>query len=635
MLKTRDDIKKYALSVCIPMLEMAAERRLSRRPCEVVDTIGYTPTCLEELFRPFWGITPLLRDGEPIYLRIRGESVELGEWLRELLVSGTNPQSEYSWDKNRESVGIHNFHFQNLTEIAGLLVGMYFAREQSWERLSASEQKQVADWIIDGAVQLCEHIAGNNHIWFPLLCLVVLKRFGYNCPDYDRYMHEGMDKLDSMYIGGGWYSDGDFGRIDYYEAWSMHAYPLLWCLIEDERTEGYAERRAKYIERTGLFLRDYIKFFDSDGAYPPFGRSLSYRFAAVCVFPLAVLCGVNFDERLAGRVTLRNISWFRDHMLIGDDGIIPPGYLYNSPALVENYTSSGGAYWAAKSFLCLLLDEERDFWKPDEVRLPSEQGSYTMRPSDERLNFTVASTRESGVTIYNNHFQYYQHGRYCNPFNDMAGYYDKFAYNSRSGFGLSTRDNTSSDNMISLSTADGSMASHRWGFSDLGIEDGFMVSEHTPFSNDPETVIRTYMRVLDDGWHLRIHRVKLSRQYIVSEGGLSIGLWDDFREVGRDGDIFYIRSRELVSRMATVSTVGFGYSERRPQPGMQLYAPFAAYPCYSTRLLDAGEYIFASVFAIHAAGYEAVTPCISLDKDRIEINAGRNNKIIFKGTSKN
>ena len=621
MLKTRKDVENYALRICVPMLEAAAERRLSRRPAEVVDTIGYVPTLLEELFRPFWGITPILRDGGRIYLRIRGERVELGDWLREVLITGTDPDSEFSWDVNREYVGEHSFHFQNITELAGLLVGMYFAREATWERLKPDEQQRVADWSYAASEKLCIKIAGNNHIWFPLLCLLVLKKFGFDYPDTDRFMREGMERLDSMYVGGGWYSDGDFGRIDYYEAWSMHAYPLLWCLIEDESFDGYAARRAMYLERTRLFLHDFAKFFDRDGAYPPFGRSLSYRFAAVCVFPLAVLCGIDFDPALAGEITLRNISYFEENLLTGADDILPPGFMYNSPALVENYTSSGGSYWAAKSFLCLLLDEDHTFWRGG-AKLPIDEGEYIQRPSDPRLNFVFAGEAGSGVTIYNNHFQYYQNGRYCNPFNDMAGYYDKFAYNSRSGFAISTRDNCSCDNMISLSTRDCSMASHRWGFTDLGCRDGVMISEHTPFSNDPATVIRTFMLPLEGGWHMRVHRVKLSQEYIITEGGFSIGLWDDYRESGSDGAGFMLKNRRLKSYMQTSATVKCGYCEKRPQPGMHLNAPFAAYPAYVTAPLEAGEYIFASIFGIHDADVRTQPPTVLLDQEEVVLRLG-------------
>ncbi len=616
MIRTRREMKKYALSVCIPMLEKAAERRLSHRPCEVVDTVGYIPTRLEEMFRPFWGIAPILRE-EELFLMVRGKRIAVGDWLREVLVTATDPQSEYYWNSHREYVGAHMFDFQNMTEVAGLLVGCFFARERTWDKMSEQEQKQVADYIIASCTTQCEHIAGNNHIWFPLLCLLVLRKFGFDHPENDRWFAEGLSKLDEMYIGDGWYSDGAFGRIDYYEAWSMHSYPLLWCLIEDESYPDYAVRRKLYLERTAAFLRDYIHFFDNNGAYPPFGRSLSYRFAASCVFPLAVLAGVELDPALAGEITCRNVSYFAENCLLGEDHILPPGYLYNAPALIDNYTSSGGPYWAAKTFLCLLLPDGHPFWQGGS--LPIDKEAYCIKPSDVRLNFAVSGDKHSGVTVYNNHFQYYQNGRYCNPFNDMAAYYNKFCYNSRAGFAVSTRDCTASDNMISLLTPEGSMTSHRWGFSDLGCIGDIMVSEHTPFANDPETVIRTYLLPLSGSLHLRVHRVTLSREYAIREGGFSLGLWDDHRESGSRDGAFFLQDRTHISLLSAQASVPIRYDVKRPQPGMHLLAPFAAYPAYSTTPLPAGCYRFAVVLGICERNAPYQLPEITIQENGVSV----------------
>ena len=594
----RSEVAAYAEHICVPMLEWAAEQRLSRRAPTVIDHIGYTATLLEEELRPFWGITPLLCDGVDIRLHIRGETVPVVRWLHEVLVDGTNPDSPYSWDKYREEVGLQSFYFQNLTEVAGLLVGLFFARAQTWDTFSAAEQRQVADWVYNGCRQLCTHIAGNNHIWFPLLCLLVLKKFGYSYPETDRWLTEGMEKLDTMYLSDGWYSDGAFGRFDYYVAWSMHAYPLLWCLIEDDSFPGYAARRATYLHRTERFLQDYIHFFDRNGAHVPFGRSLSYRFAASCIFPLAVLNGAAVDPGLAKTITLRNITYFAEHVQYRTDGLLPAGYLYEAPALVENYTSDGGAYWCTKTFLCLLMDESHPFWTSEPVAIPADGDAYLCRPANPRIHLAVAGSPDGGVTVYNNGFQYYQFGRYCNPFNDMAGYYDKFAYNSLAGFALSTRDNTSCDNMISLSTADQSMASHRWGFTDLGEADGWMRSVHTPFSNDPDTRIHTWIRPLCGSLHVRIHRVVLAHPYGIQEGGFSVGMWNDFRIFGEVCGTFCVATRELVSAVRTVATVPVEYCVHQPQPGMHLLAPRAMMPTYRTAVLDPGIHWFASVFAI-------------------------------------
>ncbi len=613
----RKEIRQYALDICLPMLELAAERRQSCRSYEVADYLGYTSTMLEECLRPFWGLAPILCDTE-LYINVSGERVAVGEWLRRVLVEGTDPQNELWFDKYRDCNGGYWHDFQNVTELAGALVACFFARKATWDLFTAAEQKQVADYIANASIPLCEHAASNNHIWFPLFCLLILKKLGYTYPRTDELIEDGLERLEKMYVGNGWYCDGAFGRVDYYVAWSMHAYPMLWCLIEDESYPRYEERRTLYLERVNEFLTDYSYFFDSNGAHAPFGRSLTYRFAASCVFPLAILAGASFDPKLAGEITRRNIKYFKENTRVGKDNILPPGYLYNAPAFVEYYTSSGGAYWAAKTFMCLLLPEGHEFWK--DASLPIDKNGYIISPKESRLNIAVAGDRASGVTVYNNVFQYQKNGAYANRFNDMAAYYGKFCYNSRAGFAVSSRDLTASDSMLSLITRDGSMISHRWSFVDLGREGDVMISEHTPFSNDPETTVKTWMLPLDGSLNVRIHRVRLSREYALREGGYAIGLWSDYRECSEESGIFSIRNETQMSIVKTVATTDFKYVNKQPQPGMFSSAPLAVYPAFDTDVLGAGEYIFASAFAVFDVGADYELPSITIEGGRVNVS---------------
>lgn len=599
MLKTRDDVKNYAIKICLAMLERTANRRVERKIPVVIDELGFVPTFLEEFCRPIWGLAPVIQEMEGDFmLHVQGEEIALCDWIRTVLIEGVDPESPYAWDTYRECVGNHPFAFQNLTELAGLLIGMFFARKKIWDPIPEQQKRRIADWIYDCCVPECEHIAGNNHVWFPMFCLLVLKKFGFDYPRTEEFLRAGMEKLDTMYISDGWYQDGDFGRFDYYTAWSMHSYPLMWCLIEDESLDGYGEWRQRYMERTEKFLPHYLHWFDCNGAHAPFGRSLAYRFAASCVFPLAVLCGCRVDPAVAREVTLRNISYFEKNAQLTEDGVLPAGYLYDSAALVENYTSDGGAYWCTKTFLCLLMPKDHPFWAKKEADLPIDRGEYLVRPQVEKIRLAVGGTKESGVTIYNNVCQYYQFGRYCNPFQDMASYYDKFAYNSRAGFAISTRDRTSYDNMIGLMTEDQSMHSHRWGFVDRGEQEGAFLSTHVPFSNDPHSLIATALLPLPHGYHVRLHRVKISQPYLVREGGFCVGQWDDYcrKETGPAG--CSIANHTLISVFHAVSDTALEFSIERPQPGLHLLSPQAGYPCYTTQLLTPGIYTFAVVCGI-------------------------------------
>ena len=104
----------------------------------------------------------------------------------------------------------------------------------------------------------------------------------------------------------------------------------------------------------------------------------------------------------------------------------------------------------------------KTLWNTDTAPLPIEQKDYIIECPVDKFDILVQGEDDfGGVTIFNNSVHYYQDKPFLHLFNDMAGYYSKFAYNSRAGFALSTRDRTSFDSMISLMTSDGRMGSHR------------------------------------------------------------------------------------------------------------------------------------------------------------------------------
>ncbi len=619
MMQSRNDVKEYAFSLCRTMLERTASRYERGVSPTVIDHVGYIPTFLEEFCRPFWGMAPVISENpEPVILSYNGKTADLAQWLSDLLFDGLDPGSENSWERYRDTGAGWGLDFQNLTELAGLLIGLYFCREKTWDRFSPRRRRLFADRIFSFCKGECERLAENNHIWFPLFCVLVLKKFGFTYPETERYLRAGLEALEALYLSDGWYSDGPFGRFDYYEAWSLHAYPLLWCLIEDASFPGYEACRARYLERAESFLSQYVYCFDADGAFPAFGRSLPYKFAAVCVFPLAALAGCDIDYGLARRIMLKNLNYFAENMRLNDGGVLPAGYLYESPGLVENYTSDGGAYWCAKTFMCLLMEEDHPFWTARAVPAPIEKEDYLVTPKNKAVTFTLSGTKACGVTVYNNISQYYQGGVYHNPFNDMASYYCKFAYNSRSGFALGTRDNVSFDNMISLQTPDRSMSSHRWGFADLGRRGDLLLSSHLPFSNDPGTRIETALLPLADGSHLRLHRVTLSQKYTVREGGFSIGLWSDYHAQTESGSSFCIENGTLWSRLTAAAAVPVSFYENIPQPGMHILAPHACYPAYTTALLPPGVYYFASACRV-SGEKDYIMPRLTLLPDKLEI----------------
>ncbi len=596
---TRDEIKNYALQICVPLMERTLRRDERGDWCYKADQVGFIPSVLENFCRPFWGIAPILAVGENVELQIGDRTISVAEYVKSMLKKGLFGGERTSWDKYRKYFEQYAYENQNITELAGLAISLFFAREALWDPMDKADKERIAKAIYEMAEVAYEHSWPNNHYWFPLFAITVLKRLGYHYDRTDEMLRTGLAFLDTLYLGDGWYKDGEFGRFDYYEAWSLHLYPLLWTLIADDTFEGYKEYRQSFIRRTNLFLPFFTHWFGEDGANVPFGRSLSYRFAACALFPVAVLAGCDIKPAMAGRITAKNIGFFKEQCRFEETDIIPEGYLYHTSNVVESYTSDGGAYWCCKAFLALLMEENHPFWHYEDAELPAEKGNYLVVPTYKDIHILFEGHRGM-VTMYNNTAQYYQNGQHTHKFGDMRGWYGKFVYSSAVGFGCSSCDKVSIDNMVSLMTTDKSMVSHRLGYRDLGYENGALHSIHTPFFNDSKSTIESWIIPLG-GAHVRIHKVILSQPYYVMEGGFAVGRWDDYCLKEREDGFAKVSGREYVSALKVVCRQGVMCETDigRTQAGYHLYAPLAEYPMYTTnKPLEAGEYLFASAFSL-------------------------------------
>lgn len=92
MLRTRQDLFDRAFALYLPLLEKAARRYRSGEVPTRIDHVGFSCTMLEELFRPLWGIAPLLLE-RPMTIRIGGEQKDVPSFYGELMTEGTDPDS--------------------------------------------------------------------------------------------------------------------------------------------------------------------------------------------------------------------------------------------------------------------------------------------------------------------------------------------------------------------------------------------------------------------------------------------------------------------------------------------------------------------------------------------------------------
>ena len=179
--------------------------------------------------------------------------------------------------------------------------------------------------------------------------------------------------------------------------------------------------------------------------------------------------------------------------------------------------------------------------------------------------------------------------------------------------------------MISLSTADASMESLRTKIYTVSSTADMQVSYHYPFANDANSVIKSWVLPLSQGYHVRIHKVSLSQKYRVSEGGFCVGVTDD----GVEFDGGAITYGTTVSSIEVVSSVPVKLGPRTIHPGMHNLCPLAYYPTWRTEdLLEAGEYIFVSTVFFSTEEKPEDKPRIAIEGNTVTVSFDGNAKKI-------
>ncbi len=129
-------------------------------------------------------------------------------------------------------------------------------------------------------------VSDNNWRLFPVLVNLALKSLSQ---PYDQHLIDfGLERLDSYYLGNGWYKDGVTEQRDYYIPFALHFYSLIYAKVCEKAT-----RKKCIIQRTcRKFAKQYIYWFDDKGRALVYGRSLTYRFAQAAFWSACIYADV-------------------------------------------------------------------------------------------------------------------------------------------------------------------------------------------------------------------------------------------------------------------------------------------------------------------------------------------------------
>ena len=364
-------------------------------------TYGQAAIELEAFSRPLWALVPFWMGG--------GSDPEFEAIYRRGLAAGSDPENPEYWGSCKD-------YDQCFVEMAAIACGLLNAPDKLWDPLSGAEKQNLARWLD----QINHHqIPECNWQFFMILVNLALKKCGM---PYDaENMARGLARIDSYYSGDGWSTDGASPQKDYYIPWAIQYYGVLYAAFA---ADSDPERAALYRSRAELFARQFIYWFDENGAALPYGRSLTYRFAQNCFWAACVWAGLEpFPLGVMKGLIVRNFRWWLEQKIFDRDGILTIGYCYPQMYMAERYNAPGSPYWGMKSFILLALPDDHPFWAAQAEPMPALDALKPM----PHANMLVAR-RKGRVTAYAAGVnEGHGHGQFPEK-------YAKFAYDTRFGF---------------------------------------------------------------------------------------------------------------------------------------------------------------------------------------------------------
>ncbi|KAI0477998.1 hypothetical protein F4859DRAFT_44563 [Xylaria cf. heliscus] len=562
--ESHDDLIKATVAI-LQALERYKSVGKSRIKIATATGAGFSETAaqLEGFARPLWAVAELihLQTQEPTTLPdLRG--LDLGSWITGLK-NGVDPASPEYWGDVRDSD-------QRMVEMESIAYALLVSPSQ----FSFSEDEATRSKLINWLRQINHRrMPLNNWRWFRVFVnLALVKTLGVPLEHVRRNIEEDLEALDSFYQEDGWSSDGPWGeerrQADYYSgSFAIQFAQLLYIRFASDVDPARADN---YRSQARSFASSFFRYFNSDGAAIPFGRSLTYRFAFAAFWPAVICAGIDLAPPLnelgvVKGILLRHMRWWAKHPdIFNTDGTLNIGYSYPNMYMSEDYNSPQSVYWCLKTLTAIAIPQHHPFWASKE--LPHPLYDATRLPDLPRCAI-VQSPRHVLCNSQEHHFLLSSGQFTSKPHKAREAKYGKFAYSSTFGFSVptgSTLEQIAPDSVLCLSRDGGETWRTRWDPFDVRFSSFQLDSEAIPVLHsswkpwkDLTLVVNTTLVPPTQswpGWHLRLH---------------------EFR--------FDAADRDRLMELHRVDS-GFAISEKLPGDGSLFETP-----CITTKKVERGE----------------------------------------------
>ena len=508
-MRTKGDYQQLLLKLINPLKSRFSNSKARLKLDGGGTTYSQDVIELEAFARPLWGLVSFWIGG--------GRNSDFEKIYIEGLTNGSDRACLEYWGDCSDSD-------QRFVEMAPIAFALLTCPEIIWEPLSERAKDNLSNWLY----QINDHTLPKcNWYFFRIFVNAALKKLSR------RYSNENLisdiNFIQSCYKGNGWYVDGVSGRYDYYSAFAMQFYSIIYASIFPNDSFSERIREGAY-----EFYKDFILFFSSSGEAVPYGRSQIYRFAQIAFFSAYLWIADEKEYPIIKGIINRNLRYFLSNDILTHDGIISVGYCYPNLRMTEKYNAPGSPYWSLKAFAFLALPDDHSFFKCEEAPLEIEDGSYFL----QKPAFIIQRIK-GDVSLYSPGMLGM---RSLGHFTDK---YDKFIYSSLLPFSVSQCNET-----VEESSPDGMLAFGydnyvyvRRGSKSFSITSTSITSEWSV----PGIEIKTIITLTKFG-HIRRHEIRSKVKATAWDCGLAVN-YDDSTKWEENNSVLTVTCKDRCSKV--------------------------------------------------------------------------------------
>lgn len=203
----------------------------------------------------------------------------------------------------------------------------------------------------------------SNWVLFSAMNEAFLAKYGF---DWDvMRVDYALRQMEQWYVGDGMYNDGVHFAYDYYNSYVIHPYLAGIAEVVGEKTDAYRGMFDKIKKRNQRYAIIQERLINTDGTYPPSGRSIIYRGAA-----FHHLADMSWRKSLPEELKPAQVRGALTAVITKTlespttykDGWLTIGLYGAQPGLGDFYNNQGSPYLCATIFLPLGLPESDEFW---------------------------------------------------------------------------------------------------------------------------------------------------------------------------------------------------------------------------------------------------------------------------------